>query len=256
MSRISAVSSFPINTVVLVALLSILLAATTWFVVAEGLSRINLSRTRRRTSLAIAGAVLTTWFVGRLGLAVFPPGGAFLTTPAVVGLTVIGLLIGLLPLLWAPFRQAIRAIPMSWLIAVHIGRFAGGGNFVTLLDAGLLPANFALPAGYGDIFVSILSLPAVYFAVTRRAVPRSWVVVWLSFGFLDFISAFATGGRFIGPFAANLAALGGPATAINFVLIIPTFIVPILASIQFYVIYQLVSGSEQVDHAGSNPHQG
>jgi len=241
MFQSASMSNFPTHTVVLIVVLSVVLAVISWFVLAQGLSQSTISRVSQRSVLTIAGAIFVIWFVLRLGLAVYTVNGARLSTPAVIGLTAIGLFIGLLPLLWSSFRQAISAIPMTWLIAIHTLRFAGGSNFLTLLDANLLPRNFALPAGYGDIFVALLSLIVIYVIATNRPNARGWVTVWLIIGFLDFISAFATGGTFLEPFAAQLASSGGPASVINFVLLIPTFIVPILASIQFYVIYQLLS---------------
>ncbi len=249
MFQSTSISIFPINTVVLIILLAVVLAVLTWFVLASRFSITNLSRARQRNVLAVAGAILAIWLVVRLGLAIYPINDSVLSTPAVVGLTIIGLSIGLLPLLWAPFREVISAIPITWLIAIHIVRFAGGSDFITLLDAKLLPANFALPAGYGEIFVALLSLVVIYLIVTKRPNARIWVMVWLVFGFVDFISAFVTGGAYIGTFAAQLTASGKPTSVINYVLLIPTYIVPILASIQFYIIYQLLSTSERSSSA-------
>jgi len=59
------------------------------------------------------------------------------------------------------FRQAALSITQDRLIGIHSVR-VGGFVFLTLLDMGLLPAQFALPAGYGDLLMGLTAPLLVY----------------------------------------------------------------------------------------------
>jgi hypothetical protein len=89
-------------------------------------------------------------------------------------------------------RSLISTIPLTLLVAVHVGRLLGV-EFLLMQAAGRLPATFAFSAGWGDIIVATASLP-VAFAVHRRI--RGWrslVLVWNCVGVADLIVAVALG---------------------------------------------------------------
>ncbi len=139
---------------------------------------------------------------------------------------VLGTLAGILPLLISPvFRQIVRAIPETWLVGIQAIRVAGF-LFLALMDMRLLPAEFALPAGYGDVTVGLLALGAIG---------------WNALGLLDLVSALTTGIIYIGPFAAQVAASGGSPLYLNYVLIIPSFGVPLFALLHVYSLFQILS---------------
>jgi hypothetical protein len=68
------------------------------------------------------------------------------------------------------FRQLVRAIPETWLVGIHTIRVAGF-LFLALMDMGLLPAEFALSASYGDMIVGLLALAMVYLLAKRKLMP-------------------------------------------------------------------------------------
>ncbi len=234
---------FPTNTVILIVAAMIGTGVGSWFVLSQALQRVPVApavRWRWRWGAAI---VLGLWLLGRLALAVNPPGGAVLSREWNIGFLVIGLVVGLLPLLFSSvFRQILQAIPATWLVSLHAIRLAGFG-FLALLDMKLLPAGFALPAGYGDMTVGLLTLGVVYLLARHKPYARALAIGWNMLGLLDLVSALTTGLLYIGPFATQLAASGVSPLYLNYVFLIPTFGVPLFISLHLYSLFQLLSGS-------------
>jgi hypothetical protein len=86
----------------------------------------------------------------------------------------------------------ITTIPLTLLVAVHIGRLLGV-EFLLMQAAGRLPPTFAFAAGWGDIAVASFSLPLA-FAVQRRVRGwRSWVLLWNLIGVGDLLLAVVLG---------------------------------------------------------------
>jgi hypothetical protein len=199
---------FPTNTVIAIIAAMIGASATSWFSLTHGLRQLPLAPHVGRRWRWGAAIVFLTWLLVVLAVAVNPPGGAVLGAPYVIAFLGLGLLAGLLPLLLSPtFRQIVRAIPATWLIGIHAIRLLGF-LFLALMDMHLLPAEFALGAGYGDITVGLLALGMVYLLAQRKPYARALGIGWNLLGLLDFAGALATGILYIGPFAAQVAASG------------------------------------------------
>lgn len=104
-----------------------------------------------------------------------------------------------------------------------------GVIFPVLEARQLLPALFALPAGYGDIFIGTTA----WFAATTLAKPanRGWFILWQALGIADLVTAVTLG------VTAGLINPSGPSTSPMTVLplsLIPTFFVPLFT--MFHVI--------------------
>jgi hypothetical protein len=182
---------------------------------------------RRRA--AIVAAALAAWFAvafvaSRAGAFVAAPGG-----PPSIALGVFPPIVaGVLALaLSRRAREAALAIPQPWLVGVQALRLVGV-VFLVLLGRGVLPAQFALPAGWGDFLVGAAA-PAVAWALARQkpwSVPLA--VTWNALGLLDLTVAVG-----VGAFSAQSAArvfTNGPSTDAMAQLplsLIPTFGVPI-----------------------------
>ena len=233
--------SFPTNTVVLMIAAMIGTGAGVWFSLAQGLRQVSVAAQVQRTWRWGAAIVLIAWLLVRLALSVNPPGGAVLGAPFITAFLVLGILAGILPLLISPvFRQIVRAIPETWLVGLQAIRVAGF-LFLALMDMKLLPAEFALPAGCGDVTVGLLALGVVYLLANRKPYARALAIGWNVLGLLDLISALTTGIIYIGPFAAQVAASGGSPLYLNYVLIIPSFGVPLFALLHIYSLFQILS---------------
>ena len=215
--------------------------AVVWLNLLAGLQQLSVPpHIARRWRWGIA-AVLGTWLVVVLAVAWVAPGNTVVGAPYIATFLTLGLLAGTLPLLISPtFRQLVRAIPPIGLIGVHAIRVLGI-LFLALMDMRLLPAEFAQPAGYGDITVGLLALGIVYLFTKRKPYAPTLAIGWNALGLLDFASALTSGILFIGPFAAQLAAHGTSPLYLNYVLIVPAFGVPLYTLLHIYSLFQLIS---------------
>lgn len=235
---------FPTNTVILILAAMVGVATSLWFSLSQALKQLPTAQHSGRYWRWGIAFFLSTWLLFRLALIVNPPGGAVIATPFIVAFIVLGILVGTLPLLSPLFRQIVRAVPATWLVGIHTIRVFGF-LFLALMDMNLLPAQFALPAGYGDILVGLLALVIIYLLSKRHPYARTLAIGWNLFGLLDFIVALITGIIYIGPFAAQLVAAGVSVSYLNYVLIVPTFGVPLFTLLHIYSLFQMSSSTAE-----------
>jgi len=119
------------------------------------------------------------------------------------------------------FREFILSLNPGTLTLVHAWRL-GGLAFIALARYRILPAGFALTAGYGDIFIGATAA----FVASRLATPshRRLFISWQIWGMIDLVTAVTLGAT------AFLWNPGGIPTAPMTVLpmsLIPTFAVPL-----------------------------
>jgi hypothetical protein len=204
-----------------------------------------ISRVERRPSiLVIGGAVIIGWVALAIVLAhagfwetkpddeLRPPNIAFgIAVPTILGSLLV---------MSDSFKRWIKRVPLHVLAGVQLYR-VGGVLFLIAYAQGDMPAEFALPAGIGDILVG---LGAVIVAVVllkrgeQRA--RPLVLAWCALGIVDLVVAVATG-FLSAPSPIQQLALDDPNAAIvsyPFVLI-PTFAVPVSIVLHVYVIARL-----------------
>lgn len=93
---------------------------------------------------------------------------------------------------WPAFRMMLDAVPPPWLIGIQIYRILGI-VFLTLYAQRLLPAEFALPAGYGDIAVGVAALPVAIWYAKHGPYARELAIAWNFMGIADLIIALTTG---------------------------------------------------------------
>lgn len=234
-------ANFPTNIVVLITAAMIQAGVCAWLLLSATLARLPLSQQTKRNWRWGVGAFLAAWLAVRLVMQISPPSGGVLGAKATVAFCVFGIFAGTLPL-WisSTFRQIIHRTPATWIIGIQAGRFVGG-LFLALLDMKLLPAEFALPAGYGDVTVATLSMVVVYLLATKRPYARAAAIGWNLLGILDFIVALVTGVTYIPPFVRHLALTGASTLYVNYVLVIPAYGVPLMSLFHIYSLHQLFS---------------
>jgi hypothetical protein len=188
----------------------------------------------------VLGLVLGAWLAaatlaGAAGWFVAPPGQpplAFLVavvTPIVLFAAAYGTS--------ESFRAYVRAGDPRLLTSLQSWRVVGG-IFLVLLSFGLLPAAFALTAGWGDVAVAVTApfVAAVIAGGGATRAPR-WVVGWQALGILDLVAAVGTGTslRFVaGADAEQMTALSRLLMSV-----IPTFAVPLFVILHLAAIAQL-----------------
>ena len=159
-------------------------------------SREVLSNSRQRKTFAIAsGVLLLSWLVFAYGLALE---GAFeaeitLTFPRIAIGIGVPLLAGVILLYGSPTAKTVSsALSLPWLVGIQLYRVVGL-NFLVLYALGLLPGEFALPAGIGDVIVG-LTAPLVGYALYKQLRwSKAAAVAWNVFGILDLVVAIGTG---------------------------------------------------------------
>lgn len=230
---------FPLHTANWILLNMVMLGVLTTLILSQSFSRMAIGLKTRRKWQAIVIVSLITWFSVRMLL-----GHSRLVAPArLIPLSFCVLYCGTaLALVFSPiFRQAALSIPQETLIGVHVVRVAGF-VFLALLDMGLLPAQFALPAGYGDIVVALTAPLVVYAVHKNKPFAPELAIAWNFLGLADFAIALVTGTVFIGPYVRQVALTGQSIAYLDYVLMIPGFAVPILVLMHINSLFGLITG--------------
>lgn len=119
-------------------------------------------------------------------------------------------------------------IPLTTLVAVHIGRILGV-SFLLLYWAGRLPSTFAHSAGYGDIATGVLAIPLVW-AIRHRVTGWRWFTgAWNLLGMADLLTAVVLAvGSAPGSLVRFIYETPGSGTVVAFPwVLIPAFFVPL-----------------------------
>ena len=169
----------------------------------------------KQVTLALAVWFATAVFSAASGatLALRPP------FPQVVLCGLLGLLFVAFGYLKA-FRSWLYAIPLYWLVAVHISRFVGA-YFLILYHRNELPFAFAVPGGCGNILVAAFATVLVILRCLSRAIPPALYWIWNTLGLIDILFVVTT---------ATRLALRDPNSMVALLhlplSLLPTFLVP------------------------------
>jgi hypothetical protein len=130
------------------------------------------------------------------------------------------------------FRKFALSLNPRVLTSVQVWRLVGF-TFVLLEARNVLPAIFALPAGYGDMFIGATA----GFAAWKLAEPayRGSFIFWQALGILDLVTAVSLGttAGLLDPRGPSMVAM----TALPLSLI-PTFLVPLFLMLHVICIAQ------------------
>jgi hypothetical protein len=198
---------------------------------------------RLRVWLLIA-IPLTLWLAGIWTLAVQ---GAFIPAPEISRVPALPIAI-LLPPLIALFlllrskRVAVLldATPAAWLVGLQVYRVLGG-IFLVNWARGLMPREFALPAGSGDVLVGLLALPAALYVASGTRTGRRIGIAWNVLGLLDFTVAIGMGMMTApGPLQVIVPERANSLVGTYPTVMIPAFSVPSGIVLHVLSIWQLV----------------
>lgn len=142
-------------------------------------------------------------------------------------------------------RQFVLAVDLRVLTLAQTWR-VGGVLFLVLYARDVLPAVFALPAGWGDIVVGATA-PFVTWAISAaRRFPRRLFVWWNILGTLDLVTAVTLG---VLASASPLGILAGDRTTQIMgafpLSLIPTFFVPLLLIFHLIALSQVWNDAER-----------
>jgi hypothetical protein len=171
--------------------------------------------------------LIAALLVGKFQLLIGLP--SFAVPGILFGLTVL-LLLGYAKL--PALRSWIDGLDLRALVLLHVTRFVGI-YFLVLYSRGILPGDFAVPAGWGDIIVAVL---AVIVCVVPLAQPTRTRAIrfWNILGLVDLLLVIVTAARLNQANDGQMRAL----TVLPLSLL-PTFLVPLLLFVHVIIFLRL-----------------
>lgn len=172
------------------------------------------------------------WFL--IALAVGASGVFLRLPPRAPQLLLLGLTAALLAAgaLVPSFRDWLAAIELRSVIAIHLSRFIGI-YFLMLYARGLLPRNFAVIGGWGDIAVATTAV--LWLVLTEDpARHRTLLTLWNLGGLIDIVFVVATAARMA---LADPASMG-PLRVLPLSLL-PTIVVPLIIASHVLIFWRL-----------------
>lgn len=248
MSVLERVDAIPVW--VSLSIVGVVLAVTVllWFGATRVAARLGLpSQTRHRIStllLTVPPLYLLLAPIATAGLeGLLPPLRPNAPNVGTLAFILMPFAAGLLLLRWRPWRQLVEAVPQAWLVGVQFYRNIGA-VFLVLMGMGILPAYFAVPAGYGDLIAGLPTLLVAYL------IARGWRWRWQAtvavnlVGILDFAVAVGIGSGVLHNLWLSQALYGERAIVTapfaHFPLaLIPFYVVPIGLVLHSYSLLKL-----------------
>ena len=202
-----------------------------------------------RFQVFIAGLTLTLWLLLFALLAMtgifeakkeqFPP----LIGPGIIVPTILG---AIFIIKHGAFQKIIDSIPLHWLIRFQFYRIVGL-LFLILYWQGLLPGEFAITAGLGDIAIGLTALLVAWMLEQKKPYGNRVALAWGYFGVADLVWAVSLGFR-SSPGPLQSLALETPNYMISAypLVLIPTFAVPIFLLAHLVTLIRLMRTEDKV----------
>jgi hypothetical protein len=211
----------------------IAIAVAIWNVLSFAAGRSGLPDAAQRKVRVGAAGFLGVWLATALLFAPVPASvrtaDPFRITPLIPLLDVASVAGALFAVWRSPsLRRVLAGVPLAAWHALQAWRVLGV-VFVILYTRGQLPAHFALPAGWGDIFVG-LTAPLLALALARGVRGATPIAIsWNVFGLLDLVVAVGMGTGLLAPLL--VPDLGPrmppvPAMGVYPLILVPAFAVP------------------------------
>src|SRR5437868_10877589 len=120
------------------------------------------------------------------------------------------------------FAEFARSLPLSRLTIFHLWRVLPGAGFLLLYHRGLMPRDFAVPAGVGDIAVALLAPAFAILATRSSSGSTKAVLAFHAIGLLDLLLVVANAARISIADPASMRILAESPRVI-----VPIFFVPL-----------------------------
>lgn len=254
--------AIPTSIGLVIATTACAIAAATWVVISMGAGRSGLPKAEQRRVRTATAGFLAAWVATAFWFAPDPGSlrvaDGFRITPLIPSLGITAVAVAIFAIWrWMPLRRALSCVPTPALHALQTWRVVGV-VFVVLFTSGYLPAHFALPAGWGDIFVG-LTAPLVALALARGARGAvALATLWNLLGVLDLVVAIGMGTGALAPFLApELGPRVPPVAAMGAypLILVPAFAVPVSGLVHGLSMARLVHDIRPQRRLASTPAQ-
>ncbi len=178
--------------------------------------------------------LLGSWFVSATALGGM---GALLRSPVPPPVIALALaMTALAAVSWSgSLRRAASLLDANTLVGLHSVRLVVGVYFLVLWRGGVLPQEFAMFAGWGDIVVGFAAALLVAWSIARSTpISRRGLVVWNTVGLVDILAVLLNGMRIFTRDPGLLTAFGGLPLAL-----LPLFVVPIVIATHILLFVRL-----------------
>jgi hypothetical protein len=156
------------------------------------------------------GVALAVW-KGLALLATHIPalGSAVASTPGVQPALLLGTILAAALAGWpSACRRAFDRIPVESILAFFYWRAVFGALLIASYAAGRLPAGFAIPAGLGDMAVTMLMVLVLALWPASARIPRGPILLWNAIGLIDLLIVPLLGAVVLRPWAAQRGLSG------------------------------------------------
>ena len=189
--------------------------------------------------------ILIIWFF--IALLAGLSGVLYKLTPPTPQVVIFGQVLLLIVLfnLSKSLRLWMQSINLKYLIAVHISRLVGI-YFLYLYSLRLLPYDFAVKGGVGDIIVAVSALILVICNFDNRKLNERIYLAWNTIGMLDIIFVVLTAARLSIDDRQSMTELFRLPLSI-----LPTFLVPIIIFTHIIIYTRLFRGKPDIYTFGS-----
>lgn len=132
-------------------------------------------------------------------------------------------------------RRAVSLLDANTLVGLHGVRLVVGVYFLVLWRAGVLPQEFAMFAGWGDIIVGGAAALLVAWSIARSTpISRRNLFIWNTAGLVDILAVLLNGMRIFTRDPGLLTAFGSLPLAL-----LPLFVVPIVITTHILLFMRL-----------------
>lgn len=124
-------------------------------------------------------------------------------------------------------QDAFGRVPLHWVFMVQTFRVMGVG-FLSLYGMKVLPGEFAIPTGVGDMFIGISAPLVAYLYTLHTSHARKLAIFWNYLGIADLLMAISLGIlTYSKPFQVIPTEIPNDPVALYPLIIIPIFAVPL-----------------------------
>lgn len=136
-------------------------------------------------------------------------------------------------------RMMLETVPVHRLINLQVFRVMGVG-FLTLYTMKVLPGQFAIATGVGDIFIGITAPVVAYLYLQKKFFSRGLAMIWNYIGIADLVLAITLGNlTYSRPWQVIPTDIPNDPIALYPLVMIPLFAVPLSVLLHLFTLRAL-----------------